>query len=163
MLWLDKLGRDVGVMVRSNVFASKEKLRLTLYVLGNQQAKAEEMVAQLFNCDSGKYELTVVDVLEDAQAAKNANITATPCLVKESPGARAVFVGDLSAASIRWQISTAEQQAKDARDTAQDLRQSRQDQRDISLDKRERQQDQRDVSLSKREQQQDRHDINEQQ
>src|SRR5688572_28803707 len=31
MLWLDKPGKDVGVTVRSNVFASKEKIQLTLY------------------------------------------------------------------------------------------------------------------------------------
>src|SRR4030095_11715920 len=152
MLWLEKLGKDVGVSVRSNVFASKEKIHLTLYVLGNQQAQAEEMVNQLFIGDSSKYDLTVVDVLEDAQAARKANITATPCLVKESPGARAVFVGDLSAASIRWQLSMAEQQSRDARDTAQDLRQAQQDHRDISLNQREELQDERHAMLNQREQ-----------
>lgn len=151
MLWLEKLGKDVGVTVRSNVFASKEKIQLTLYILGNQQRQAETMIDNLFGGDSSKYELTVVDVLEDAQAAKKAHITATPCLVKEAPGVRAVFVGDLSAASIRWQLSVAELHARDTRETAQELRQANQDQRDVSLNAREQRQDQRDVSLNEHE------------
>jgi predicted XRE-type DNA-binding protein len=110
MLWLEKLGKDVSVQIRNNVFAEKDKIKLTLYTLGGQKEQAVKLVGKLFSNDTSKFELTVIDVLEQPDAAREAKITATPSLVKEWPLPRAVFVGDLSAASIRWQISSAERE-----------------------------------------------------
>lgn len=139
MLWLEKLGKDVSIQIRSNIFASSEKIKLSLYVLGGQKAQTVELVGKLFAGDESKFELTVIDVLEQPEAAREARITATPCLVKEWPTPRTLFVGDLSAASIRWQLATAEQRTRDERGTAQDLRQAVQDARDESQNARERQ------------------------
>lgn len=149
MMWIEKLGKDVSVQIRSNVFSSKEKIKLTLYVLGGQKADAMNLIGKLFGHDESKFDLTIVDVLEQPEAAREARITATPSLVKESPGPRTVFVGDLSAASIRWQLATADQRSRDERDMAQDLRQSAQDARDEALNAREKNQDERQRRLNK--------------
>ncbi|HEY9681587.1 MAG TPA: XRE family transcriptional regulator [Oculatellaceae cyanobacterium] len=124
MLWLEKLGKDVTVQVRNNVFASKEKVKLTLYVLGAQKENAIELIARLFGGDVSKFELKVIDVLEDPESARQARIIATPSLVKEWPEPRTVFVGDLSAASIRWQLATADERTRNERDIAQELKQA---------------------------------------
>lgn len=143
MLWLEKLGKNVTVQIRNNVFASNEKVKLTLYVLGRQKQPNSQLIAKLFGGDEDKFDLTVIDVLENPEAARQARITATPALVKEWPEPRAVFVGDLSAASIRWQLATAEARAQDERDTAQDLRQATQDARENAQNEREKRLDDR--------------------
>jgi predicted XRE-type DNA-binding protein len=150
MMWVEKLGKDVSVQINSNVFASKDRIKLTLYVLGGQRNLAVELVSNLFGGDETKFELTVVDVLEQPEAARKARIAATPCLVKEWPAPRMSFVGDLSAASIRWQLATAEQQTRDERDAAQDLRQAKQDAREEIQDAREKHQDERQSRQSQR-------------
>lgn len=137
MMWLERFGKDVSISVRNNIFGTNEKIHLTLYVLGVQTETASQLVAQLFNGNDAKYELTIVNVLDEPEKARQAKVTATPCLVKESPAPRTVFVGDLSSASIRWQIAAAEQQARDDRDVAQDLRQVKQDERQVGLDLRQ--------------------------
>lgn len=43
-----------------------------------------------------RYELTIIDVLENPQAAEDAKILATPTLVKVSPPPTRRIVGDLS-------------------------------------------------------------------
>jgi len=143
MLWLEKLGKDVSVQIRTNVFASKDKVKLVLYVLGKQKKQTADVVQKLFGGDESKFELRVIDVLEEPEAARKARIVATPCLIKEWPEPRAVFVGDLSAASIRWQLATAEQRARDYRDSEQDLRQAAQDARQLSQDERDLRQNRR--------------------
>ncbi|MBA3858595.1 MAG: hypothetical protein C0507_16940 [Cyanobacteria bacterium PR.3.49] len=130
MMWAEKLGKDVSIQVRSNAFASRDRVKLTLYVLGQQKEQAKTLVGKLFAGDGSKYELNVIDVLESPEAAREAQITATPSLVKEWPAPRTVFVGDLSAASIRWQLAAAEQRSRDEREAAQDLRQARLDARE---------------------------------
>lgn len=157
MMWAEKLGKDVSVQVRSNVFASRDKVKLTLFVLGQQKEQATELVGKLFAGDDSKYELKVVDVLESPEAAREARITATPSLVKEFPPPRTIFVGDLSAASIRWQLAAAEQRTRDERDIAQDLRQANQDARDEKQNARdekqnarEKHQDERQIRQEKR-------------
>jgi predicted XRE-type DNA-binding protein len=150
MRWLEKLGKDVSIQIRSNVFASKEKIKLTLYLLGGKKRETVALVSKLFAGDESKFELKVIDVLEEPELAREARITATPCLVKEWPEPRTVFVGDLSAASIRWQLATAEQQTRDDRDAAQDLRQASQDVRQATQDTREIAQDERQKRQSTR-------------
>lgn len=150
MLWLEKLGKDVSVQISSNVFNATEKIKLTLYVLGGQKSHTVELVNRLFAGDESKFELTVIDVLEEPQAARDARITATPCLVKEWPEPRTVLVGDLSTASIRWQLATAQERMRDERDVAQDLRQAAQDAREEAQNEREKQQDERRIRHNKK-------------
>ena len=88
--------------------------------------------------------------LNPSIASPEEQITATPSLVKESPAPRTVFIGDLSTASIRWQLAAAEQRTRDDRDAAQDLRQARQDAREDSQNAREKQQDDRHARQGKR-------------
>ncbi len=50
-------------------------------------------------CDDllgGRYELRVIDVLENGEAAEAANIVATPALVRRAPLPVRMIVGDLS-------------------------------------------------------------------
>jgi circadian clock protein KaiB len=45
---------------------------------------------------SGEYELEIIDVLEDPQAAEEAKILATPTLIKQLPPPLRRVIGDLS-------------------------------------------------------------------
>jgi hypothetical protein len=57
--------------------------------------------------------------------------------VKESPAPRIVLSGDMSAASVRWQLATAEKSNIDNRQRAQELREAVQNRRENELDSRE--------------------------
>lgn len=137
MFWLQKLGKDVSVVVRDNVFSTVELTELTLYVCGTPTDLLLDNVARLFGGDSTRYKLTVVDVLKDAQRATRERITSTPCLVKEFPSPKIIFYGDMSAPSVRWQLANADRLSADTRQVAQDLRQASQDQRELDLSARE--------------------------
>lgn len=79
--------------------SSAAKYRLELYVLGrsSKAQRAEHNIRTLCEAKlAGRYELRVVDVLEDAEAAEAANIVATPALVRRSPLPVRMVVGDLS-------------------------------------------------------------------
>lgn len=73
--------------------------RLELFVIG-RSAKgqdAESNVRRL--CDAklpGRYELEITDVLENPTAAEDANIVATPTLVRWRPLPVRVIVGDMT-------------------------------------------------------------------
>ncbi len=72
---------------------------LELFVVGNSP-KAQEAERNLRElCDraiAGRYELRITDVLENAEAAEEANIIATPTLLRRAPLPVRVVVGDLS-------------------------------------------------------------------
>ena len=72
---------------------------LKLYVTG-KSAKSEVAIANLRRiCDQelqGKYELQVVDVLEQPQAAEDDRVLATPTLIKQLPPPLRRVIGDLS-------------------------------------------------------------------
>jgi circadian clock protein KaiB len=75
------------------------KYLLELFVVGrsSKAQKAEHNLRRL--CDaklSGRYELRITDVLENADAAEAANIVATPALVRRAPLPVRMVVGDLS-------------------------------------------------------------------
>lgn len=75
------------------------KYELDLFVVGgsDKAERAEQNVRRL--CDDllgGLYELRVIDVLENGEAAEEANIVATPTLVRRAPLPVRVIVGDLS-------------------------------------------------------------------
>lgn len=75
-------------------------LRLELYVMGG----SIRSVAAIANLDrllldsglDGRYELMIVDVLEQPDAAEAANIVATPTLIRRAPAPVRRLMGDLS-------------------------------------------------------------------
>lgn len=137
MNWLEKLGKDVSISVRPNVFASDEKIQLTLFVVGADNDRAVGEIGRIFGNDQNEYELSIVNVLEQPELARDERISATPCLVKSYPPPRVVLVGDFSATSIRWQLANAELAAVQNREFAADLRQASLDQREKSVSDRE--------------------------
>jgi circadian clock protein KaiB len=72
---------------------------LKLYVTG-KTSKAEVAIANLRRiCDEdlgGEYELQIIDVLEQPQAAEDDKILATPTLLKQLPPPLRRVIGDLS-------------------------------------------------------------------
>ena len=74
-------------------------VRLKLYVTG-QTPRSERAIANLHRiCEEeleGRYEMTVIDVLERPQLAEDEKILATPTLIKELPRPLRRIIGDLS-------------------------------------------------------------------
>ena len=77
----------------------ENKISLRLYVTGHTQ-NSERAVANMKSiCKNelgGKYELTIIDVLERPQLAEDEKILATPTLIKALPPPLARVIGDLS-------------------------------------------------------------------
>ena len=75
------------------------KFRLKLYITGHT-ARSEQAIRNMEKICRGelddKYELVVIDVLEDPQLAEDEKIIATPTLVKELPPPLRRLIGDLS-------------------------------------------------------------------
>lgn len=75
------------------------KYRLKLYITG-QTSRSKRAVTNLRRiCEDklkGKYELIIVDILEQPQLAENEKVIATPTLVKELPPPARRIIGDLS-------------------------------------------------------------------
>lgn len=75
------------------------KYILKLYVTG-KTPRSERAIANLRRiCDAdleGRYELTIIDVLERPQLAEDEKILATPTLIKELPPPLRRIIGDLS-------------------------------------------------------------------
>jgi circadian clock protein KaiB len=71
----------------------------TLYVAGHT-SRAEQAIAtirQLCAAALGdRYDLEIIDVLEQPQAAERARVLATPTLVREQPTPRRRIIGDMS-------------------------------------------------------------------
>lgn len=75
------------------------KYELELFVVGRsaKAQRAESNIRRLCEAKlAGRYELRITDVLEDADAAEEANIVATPALVRRAPLPVRMVVGDLS-------------------------------------------------------------------
>jgi circadian clock protein KaiB len=74
------------------------KYVLKLYITG-QTPRSERAIANLRDiCEAefeGRYELTIVDVLERPQLAEDDKILATPTLIKVSPPPARRVIGDL--------------------------------------------------------------------
>lgn len=79
------------------------KFELELFVVG-RSARAEAALQNLrWLCETflkGRYAITVIDVLEDPEAAERANVLATPMLIRKSPPPRRTIVGDLSMTNV---------------------------------------------------------------
>lgn len=72
---------------------------LELYITGSSLHSAQAIENLRRICDerlTGVYSLKVIDVLEDPQAAEDANILATPTLIRRLPQPIQLLVGDLS-------------------------------------------------------------------
>jgi circadian clock protein KaiB len=81
------------------VSGKPEGYLLRLYVTGMTPRSTEAIAAIKTVCEerlSGRYDLEVIDLYQQAQLAKDAEIIAAPTLVKESPGPIRRLVGDLS-------------------------------------------------------------------
>lgn len=76
-----------------------DKFLLKLYVTG-QTPRSQHAIANLHRiCEQqlkGRYELVIVDVLEQPQLAEKEKILATPTLIKELPPPLRRITGDLS-------------------------------------------------------------------
>lgn len=75
------------------------KYELELFVVGHtaRAKRAEHNLRRVCEAKlSGRYDLRITDVLEDAEAAEAANIVATPALVRRAPLPVRMVVGDLS-------------------------------------------------------------------
>lgn len=74
-------------------------IRFILYVAG-QTSRSLTAIANLRRLGeahfSGRYELVVIDVVADPEAAESARILTTPTLVKEEPAPPRRVIGDLS-------------------------------------------------------------------
>ena len=75
------------------------KYEFDLFVVGGSSKAqcAEQNLRRL--CDEllgGKYDLRIIDVLENGEAAEAANIIATPALARRAPLPVRMIVGDLS-------------------------------------------------------------------
>jgi circadian clock protein KaiB len=79
------------------------KYELELYVVG-RSLKSETAIDNLRRvCERwlpGRHEISVIDVLEDPLAAEEANVIATPTLIRKVPPPPRRIVGDLSAADV---------------------------------------------------------------
>lgn len=151
MIWLEKLGKDVSIHVRDNVFSSQSITQLALYVCGVPSDDLLANVGRLFGGNRDKFKLRVVDVLQSPSEATRERITSVPCLVKESPAPRIMLTGDLSSASVRWQLSVAERARIEQRQDSLDLQAAVQEQRGRQLDTQAEAQDKRQRHLDSRE------------
>lgn len=72
---------------------------LKLYVVGDTQRAARAIANLRWICEhelNGRYEVVIIDVLEQPQLAEDENILITPTLIKELPPPLRRIIGDLS-------------------------------------------------------------------
>lgn len=69
-----------------------------LYVAGGTPVarRAEASLRKLMTATHGNFDLEVIDVVADPQAAEAAGVLATPLVVREEPAPRRRIVGDLA-------------------------------------------------------------------
>ena len=75
------------------------RLQLELYVVGHS-VRSQAAVDNLRRiCETrvpGQFDLQIIDILEQPQAAEDSNIMATPTLIKRAPAPVRRLLGDLS-------------------------------------------------------------------
>lgn len=77
-----------------------DKLRLELFVIGHSprsKTAVDNLRRILDTSMPGEFDLQIIDVLEQPQAAEDSNIMATPTLIKRAPAPVSRLLGDLSA------------------------------------------------------------------
>jgi circadian clock protein KaiB len=75
------------------------RFQFTLYVSGASDLSRRAIVGAKAVCDAyvaGRYDLTVLDLETNAEAASGAGILATPTLLRTHPSPQRRFVGDLA-------------------------------------------------------------------
>jgi hypothetical protein len=103
---------------------------LKVFVVGTENERVLAQIESLFGNDRSRYELTVINVLEKPDSAREERISATPCLVKESPPPRVVLVGDFSPTSVRWQLANSELVGAQNRESRIELRATKLEERE---------------------------------
>jgi circadian clock protein KaiB len=79
--------------------ASEEQWQLRLYVAGESQKSLEAFANLQLLCEThlrGRYEIEVVDLVENPRLARGDEIIAIPTLVRRLPGPLRKIIGDLS-------------------------------------------------------------------
>jgi circadian clock protein KaiB len=82
-----------------NVGTEEEIWRLTLFVAGQSPRSRNAFANLAALCDSrlaGRYEIEVVDLIENPEMAEPDDIFALPTLVRRHPGPPRKLIGDLS-------------------------------------------------------------------
>jgi circadian clock protein KaiB len=77
-----------------------DKMRLDLFIIGHSprsRAAVANLKRILDDSMPGEFDLQIIDVLEQPQAAEDSNIMATPTLIKRAPAPVSRVLGDLSA------------------------------------------------------------------
>ena len=77
----------------------KEKYNLTLYITGNTPQSARAVLNLKRICNEhliGRHNLKVIDIYQQPQLAKEAQIIAAPTLIKKLPMPIRRFIGDMS-------------------------------------------------------------------
>jgi circadian clock protein KaiB len=77
-----------------------DKMRLDLFIIGHSprsRAAVANLKRILDASMPGEFDLQIIDVLEQPQAAEESNIMATPTLIKRAPAPVSRVLGDLSA------------------------------------------------------------------
>jgi circadian clock protein KaiB len=78
---------------------SRPTYHFRLYVAGNTRRSGQAITNVRGICDRylpGQYELEVIDVYQQPEATKNADLIALPTLIKELPAPSKRFVGNMS-------------------------------------------------------------------
>jgi circadian clock protein KaiB len=82
-----------------NIMSENEKYILKLYITGHTP-RSERAIKNLRRfCETdldGRYEMRVIDILEQPQLAEDEKILATPTLIKTLPPPLRRIIGDLS-------------------------------------------------------------------
>lgn len=76
-----------------------DKIILKLYITGHTQNSSRAITNLRNICDNelgGRYDMKIIDVLENPQLAEDERIIATPALIKELPLPLRRIIGDLS-------------------------------------------------------------------
>lgn len=79
--------------------AGEERYELRLYIAGTTAASSKSVENLHAICEQhlkGRYELMVIDVFQQPELAKDAQIIAVPTLIKKLPAPIRRIVGDLS-------------------------------------------------------------------
>lgn len=76
---------------------------LRLYVVGGNPATARAVRNIQELCDQhlkGRYDLEVIDITQEREAARKAQLVAAPTLIKELPPPVRKFIGDMSSTEV---------------------------------------------------------------
>lgn len=94
------MGAIAAVVTEPSRGAGRDKLVLRLYVAGDapNSARARANLRRLLGAvDPGKYDLEIIDCLDEPLRALNDGVLVTPTLVRLEPEPQRIVIGSLSA------------------------------------------------------------------